>query len=41
MLTSPGVEAITREIVEASRRDAGDGFVALVDDRGRPRIKSR
>jgi Putative 8-oxoguanine DNA glycosylase OGG-like protein len=40
MLTSPNVEPITSDIVEASRRDAGDGFAELFDDRGRTRIKS-
>lgn len=40
MLHSPEFETVTREVIEAARRDAGDGFGALFDDRGRARINS-
>lgn len=40
MLYTPDVAAVTRDIIDAARRDAADGFVALFDDCGRARIKS-
>jgi hypothetical protein len=40
MLRTPDVGAITRSIIDASRRDPGEGFEAVFDARGHPRIKS-
>lgn len=38
MLSTPKVESISADIVNASRCSAADGFVALFDTRGRTRI---
>ena len=40
MLSTQDVAALTTDIIDAARRDAGAGFEALFDNRGRTRIKS-